>query len=194
MKENKVVHNEDNLSSNVLFDITHVEDTALQKINHYFSIMRVTLPTDTLYDGEILHLAEKLKIPNFRGVKMRDELPKKPREQECGVLNFNTHDQSGSHWVCWLKTGNDRYYFDSYGEPPPDELMSYLKTYKEMTERLPVIRQSAVTVQHYQNECGSLCLYVLKKLTDNVPFSEILNFLHKRYNNPSPLTLNVIGI
>ena len=60
MKENKVVHNEDNLSSNGLFNITHVEDTALQKINHYFSIMRVTLPTDTLYDGEILHLADKL--------------------------------------------------------------------------------------------------------------------------------------
>ena len=49
------------------------------------------LPTHTMYDGELLHFVEKLHIPNFRGVKMRDELPKKPHNRECGILNFNTH-------------------------------------------------------------------------------------------------------
>ena len=151
--------------------------------------MPLTLPTRTLYEGEVLRLAQKLNIPDFRGVKMRDELPPEPRDQECGILNFETHDQSGSHWVAWYKSGNHRYYFDSYGEPPPLELISYLKTHKEISEGLPVIRQSAVTVQHYQNECGSLCLYVLKKLSDKVPFSEILDFLRTRYHHPSPLIL-----
>ena len=140
--------------------------------------MPLTLPTRTLYEGELLRLAQKLNIPDFRGVKMRDELPPDPHDQECGILNFETHDQSGSH------SG-----FDSYGEPPPLELISYLKTHKEISQGLPVIRQSAVTVQHYQNECGSLCLYVLKKLSDKVPFSEILDFLRTRFHHPSPLIL-----
>ena len=154
--------------------------------------MRVILPRGTLYDGEILRYAEMLKIPDFRGVKMRDELPSKPHENESGILNFNTQEQQGSHWVCWFKSGNERYYFDSFGETPPLELLTYLKTYEEMKANLAVIRQSAVTVQHYQsNECGSLCLFVLKMLSQKVPFSEILMTLKQRYHHPSPLVLEV---
>ena len=143
-----------------------------------------------MYDGEILRYAQALKIPDFRGVKMRDELPPRTFKQECGILNFNTHDQQGSHWVCWFKSDNDRYYFDSFGESPPVELLTYLKTYEEMKNNTPVIRQSAVTVQHYEsNVCGSLCLFVLKKLSEKVKFSEILTFLSERYHHPSPLII-----
>ena len=152
----------------------------------------LTLPTHTLYDGELVRLAERMKIPDFRGVKMRDELPAKCHNRECGILNFNTHDQQGSHWVCWYKSGNDRYYFDSYGEPPPIELIAYLKTYEEMREGCPVIRQNALIVQHYQNECGSLCLYVLKQLSNGLPFCEILTFLRHRFCHPTLLHVNCI--
>ena len=144
-----------------------------------------------MYEGELLHLAEKMKIPEFRGVKMRDELPKKPHNCECGILNLNTAAQEGSHWVAWYKSGNDRVYFDSYAETPPLELMRYLKTYKEMQEGRPIIRQNALVVQHYQNECGALCLYVLKELSKGVPFSEVLTFLRHRYHRPSPLYVSV---
>ena len=149
----------------------------------------LTLPTHTLYDGELMRLVERINIPDFRGVKMRDELPAKTHNRECGILNFNTHDQQGSHWVCWYKSGNDRYYFDSYGEPPPIELIAYLKTYEELREGRPVIQQSALIVQHYQNECGSLCLFVLKELSRGIPFWEILNFLRQRFRHPSPLNV-----
>ena len=152
--------------------------------------MKIILPKGTMYDGEILRYAQALKIPDFRGVKMRDELPSKPFKQECGILNFNTHDQQGSHWVCWFKSDNDRYYFDSFGESPPVELLTYLKTYEEMKNNTPVIRQSAVTVQHYESkECGSLCLFVLKKLSENVKFSEILTYLSERYHHSFPLII-----
>ena len=155
-------------------------------------VMEVTLPKHTMYDGELLRYVEKLQIPDFRGVKMRDELPPRPHHQECGVLNFNTHLQRGSHWVCWYKNGNERYYFDSFGEPPPFEMMTYLKTDEEMRDDSPVIRRSAVTVQHYEsNECGSLCLFVLKLLSENVPFSQILETLLIRYEHPHPLVIKV---
>ena len=150
------------------------------------------LPTHTMYDGELLHFVEKLHIPNFRGVKMRDELPKKPHSRECGILNFNTHLQSGSHWVCWYVNEDERYYFDSFGQAPPVELVKYLKTYEELKRGLPAIRCSAVTVQHYDSdECGSLCLYVLKKLSEKEPFCDILTFLRQRYHHPTPLNVSV---
>ena len=118
-----------------------------------------------MFNSDIMKYVSILSIPNFRGVLMRDELPIKPNEIECGILNLNTHKQLGSHWVCWYKDGTERYYFDSFGEPPPLELLHYLKTSTEINLDLPAIRRSSITVQRYgSNECGSLCLYVLKML------------------------------
>ena len=44
--------------------------------------MKLILPKDTMYDGEILRYAQALKISDFQGVKMRDELPSKPFKHE----------------------------------------------------------------------------------------------------------------
>ena len=121
---------------------------------------------------------------------MRDEIPitAAPHKYECGIINLNTHDQAGSHWTCYFKNQDQRFYFDSYGQAPPDELIKYLKTPKELKENAAVIQRSAVMVQHLDsNECGSLCLYVLKKLSTGILFSEILNDLTKRFNQvPTP--------
>ena len=128
--------------------------------------MKIKLPRDTMSDQDLLRYATGLNVVNFRGVRMRDELKgQKPRKNECGILNFNTHTQRGTHWTCWVKFGKTRYYFDSFGEPPPIELTKYLKTETELKNDSAVIRRSAVTVQHdNSNECGALCLYVLTKL------------------------------
>ena len=142
------------------------------------------LSQETLCDDDILNYVEQLQIPHFIGVKMRDELPKhEPMTKECGILNLNSHLQSGSHWTCWYKRGKDRYYFDSFGEPPPIELLQYLKTYIEWRKDLPAIKCNAVTVQHDQsNECGSLCLYVLEEMSRGLAFSTIIEHLERRYN------------
>ena len=150
--------------------------------------MEIVLPNSTMYDGDILRYVHRLGIPHFRGVKMRDELPSRPRKNESGVLNLNTHEQKGSHWVAWYKDGKERYYFDSFGEPPPIELMQYLKSNRELEFDLPVIRRNAVTVQHdISNECGSLCLFVLKHLSNGIPFSKILEALQERYKKQATL-------
>ncbi len=147
------------------------------------------LTQNSLYDNEILDYVKRLKIPYFIGVKMRDELSSlQPNVKECGILNLNTHLQKGSHWTCWYKKGKERYYFDSFAEPPPRELLCYLKTSTEMIEEIPAIKCNAVTVQHDQSiECGSLCLYLLKQMSEGIPFSHIIEFLEKRYNKiPTP--------
>ena len=154
----------------------------------------IVLPNSTMYDSDILNYVRRLRIPNFRGVKMRDELPSKPRKIESGILNLNTSYEAGSHWVAWYKDGKERYYFDSFGEPPPIEMMQYLKSNRELELDLPAIRQNAVTVQHdISNECGSLCIFVLKQLSNEIPFSKILETLQDRYrnNNSIPLIIEI---
>ena len=90
------------------------------------------LPTDKgLSNFELVKYAKELKIPNFRGVFMRDTLPKKVKLHECAIMNFNKSSQVGSHWVCYYKDPHHRIYFDSFGQVTPMDIQKYLKTNKE---------------------------------------------------------------
>ena len=70
---------------------------------------------------------EKLGIKKFRGVFSRDNLPKRIRKEECGIINLDDFSGPGTHWVCW-RNGPDEdicEYFDSFGLPMPTEVMEY---------------------------------------------------------------------
>ena len=130
----------------------------------------VVLPNHPLTNIELVDTAKKLKIPNFKGVFLRDTLPKKPRASECGILNLDDSNGSGSHWSAFSKNGKDKLYFDSFGLPPPTELLKYLKG--------PVLYNSERIQPDNEVFCGHLCLYVLKKLSEGHEFQTIINDLY----------------
>ena len=71
---------------------------------------------------------EKLGIKKFRGVFSRDNLPKRIRKEECGIINLDDFSGPGTHWVCWRNIEGEDIceYFDSFGLPMPTEVMEYL--------------------------------------------------------------------
>ena len=79
--------------------------------------------------------ARELGIPQFRGVSMRDTLPKQPPNQ-------NTSSQSGSHWVCYYRNKGNRIYFDSFGQITPVEIQRYLKIVTEFARGREVIQRN----------------------------------------------------
>ena len=88
---------------------------------------------------------------------MKDELPAVPWKNECGILNLNNSNQSGSHWVAWLKNDNKKVSFHSYGDSiPVKEIVNYLgkDNLYYTTEQL----------QNYNDPpiCGHLCLDFIK--------------------------------
>jgi len=108
-----------------------------------------------LSNFDILTYAKKLHIPYFRGVFMRDTLPKKgPFENESGVLNLDSSKGPGTHWTCYMKIGSNVEYYDSFGTPPPEEIQKYfihnqiIFNYEQNQEINEVI-------------CGHLCLKFL---------------------------------
>ena len=140
------------------------------------NVYGIYIPDKPLSNFELLDYAKQLNIPNFRGVFMRDELPKKPWEEECGVVNFNSSLEPGSHWVAYYKNGTQRIAFDSYGQVILAELSNYLKTKQEKNKA--VIQRNTDIVQKAGTQiCGHLCLYVLKSLTSGKTFREILDSL-----------------
>ena len=110
------------------------------------SVGNLVLPNKPLSNIELLEAARKLKIPNFRGVSLRDTLPKKPKKKECGILNLDDTSGLGTHWVAWYKNGTEKKYFDSYGLQPPNELVDYLR---QRRPRPPYIRRSSITPKEY---------------------------------------------
>jgi hypothetical protein len=105
-------------------------------------------------------------LPDFRGVFMRDGLPNKIRAKECGVVNLDTAEGSGTHWVAYYKNEDDRVYFDSFGLDAPLELQKYLgKPYNYQTFQLQNDRDTI---------CGQLCLLVLGELCNGNSFKNII--------------------
>ena len=131
-----------------------------------------------LSNFDIIKIVQHLKIPNFKGVFMRDELPSAPQNKECGIVNFNKSTESGSHWVAYFKDGEKRIYFDSFGQVIPTEIQKYLKTKEEYQNDAPVIQRNTDIVQEPNTEiCGHLCLYVLDNLSKGAKFQEVINSL-----------------
>ena len=128
---------------------------------------------------DILRYVDRENLPNFRGVFMRDTLPRSgPNHTECGVVNLNTSHEPGSHWVCYFKDGEKRIYFDSFGQITPIEIQKYLKTSEEIKKNAMVIQRNTDIVQAISSSnCGQLCLVVLKGLTSGVSFQQIINTL-----------------
>lgn len=134
------------------------------------------LPNVALSNFDLERAASKLEIPRFRGVFVRDMLPSRPLAEECGILNTGDSDTGGFHWICWCKKRENIVTFDSYGLPPPVELVRYLKGNSHNE-----IWYNSDRVQHGETVfCGHLCLYVLKKLAGSSDLSrDLRSFINK---------------
>jgi len=113
---------------------------------------------------QIIEKCKDLKIRNFRGVFMRDELTIS-KKNECLVINTDHSQNEGTHWTClYIKNGTS-YYFDPYGFPPTPEVMSYCNEPRYY---------SSFSIQK-MNEviCGHYCIYVLHRLDNGDTFYDI---------------------
>lgn len=80
-------------------------------------------------NNDLLKYAKLMKIPYFRGVFMRDNLPRKIRTNETGIVNLDNQEGEGTHWTSYIKRGKNVRYFDSIGQlKPPLELIQYFRT------------------------------------------------------------------
>lgn len=101
--------------------------------------------------------ARQLEIPYFRGVFMRDKLPKKVSKKESGIINLDSYRGSGTHWVAYMKINDNVYYYDSFGVYPPQELIDYFG------EKCTIYANYEQDQQFREVICGHLCLVFLSR-------------------------------
>lgn len=117
---------------------------------------KLVVPNKALSNYDLVKYANCLNIPFFRGVFMKDKLPKHIWKNETGIVNLDNSSGPGSHWVCYKKLSDTIYYFDSFGDlPPPKELQKYFCCNKQ-------VLYNNTAVQTYDSViCGHLCLEFL---------------------------------
>lgn len=123
-----------------------------------------SLPNRALSNYDIINFIKTIKIPNFRGVFMRDNLPKrKPWRNECMVVNHDSFKNSGTHWTCFAKENRNVYYFDSFGKlPPPLEVIEYLG------DDCKILYNSFPCQDFNTFICGHLCLRFLCRFYNKI--------------------------
>lgn len=103
-----------------------------------------------------------MQIPYFRGVYMRDALPKKISPiYERGIINLDNSNGPGTHWTAYRKAGKKIVYFDSFGNlQPPVEVIQYFKSNGGPVE---VTFNYNVYQSFNTYNCGHLCLKFLNQ-------------------------------
>ena len=108
-------------------------------------------------------------IKGIHKTSARDTYKGHIKGHECSVVNMDDSTGQGTHYVCYWHDNSNTYYFDSYGVPPPDDLLSYLRTGGKQiaynTTQLQPIKSAM---------CGYFCIYVLKHLAKGTPFYDVL--------------------
>jgi hypothetical protein len=106
----------------------------------------------------------------WRGVFTENGLPKRVRQLESGVVNYDDHGP-GTHWVCYNNSPMSVVieFFDSYGLPPSDKIRQYLGTSGKR------ILYNDSQLQLFSSVmCGYYCVHYLKSRNKRRLPSEII--------------------
>ena len=139
--------------------------------------MKTFKKLEPLSNFQIIEKCKKLKIKNFKGVFMRDELKSKNADRdECMVINIDHSSNEGTHWTCLFIRNGVSFYFDSYGFEPTLEVKDYCKGCRFYSS-FPIQKLNQVI-------CGHYCIYVLYRLGKGGDFYQVLDELY-RYTSGS---------
>ena len=130
---------------------------------------------EPLSNIQIIDKCKELKIKNFKGVFMRDELKGRTSKNECFILNHDISSNNGTHWTCLFVKNAIAYYFDSFGLDPPLEILDYCKGLERYC--------STYKIQQYDEViCGHYSIFMLHSLSKGDSFFAVLDELY-RYNH-----------
>ena len=116
----------------------------------------------TTSDIYLAKCCNALKIPmGPRPVVMRDECYL-PETGKGLIVNLESSDENGTHWICFYRSALGIFYEDSFGVPPIQELVDLCRK-----ERIKLFFN---TLQHQalsSDDCGYQCLFFLDSMVHN---------------------------
>lgn len=111
---------------------------------------------------ELIEYARKMKIP-LNDVLMRDELNEHNIRPGYYILNLQSSDESGSHWVSFIYKTDTMYYIDSFGVEAVQDII-------DLADRMDIknFYWNEDDYQHINSEnCGIYCLALFHYIENN---------------------------
>ena len=71
----------------------------------------------TTFSTDLNNVGKYLFGKKFRGVFSADQIPKLTSQQPYCIVNLDTSNELGSHWVSLAKQNGKVYFYDSFGRP-----------------------------------------------------------------------------
>lgn len=122
--------------------------------------------TRPLSNYDMIHAMDN--VPKFKGVLCKDELPKNLKKGESLIINLDDSTGEGTHWVCLININNKLDYFDSYGLPPPEQVLKLNQTQSGL-------RYNSSQIQNRNtNICGHLCMLFIRERIKSTPMYDII--------------------
>ena len=115
--------------------------------------------------------------PRYGGCFSKDDIiHANPKSNKFYVLNLDSRDGQGSHWVCLYNCDKKYvYYFDSFGVAPAEQVVSFCrKTGTVLAPKIP-LRNIADIQTLNSSACGYYCIYCLDHLLKGESFLDVVN-------------------
>jgi len=90
------------------------------------------------------------------------------------VYNLDPHYKSGSHWIANFINLKDKtcHFFDSYGEPPPPQVATFMKWLTTQDPEMK-LHYNSKRLQYKNTECGVYCLMFITLMQYGINFVTI---------------------
>lgn len=127
-------------------------------------------------EGDLKQIGIKdLKLRYF-DVFALDEIPKKLRANQCGIINSGKRDSDGQirHWTCFYNNSKLKYvlYFDPFGLSPDERIKHMLHSSGKK------VMVNTTQFQDLRAEsCGYWCLHFLKEVQSGKSMVDVLSTL-----------------
>ena len=114
---------------------------------------------------------------SFGGCYSRDDLPD-PLNSKYYIANLDSQSGSGTHWVLVdNRRSNECIYFDSYGMPPPEEILA------RMNQTGKTLVYNDANLQDLGSaQCGWWCEYIAEELAKGHSFRKVVAFAQNHKN------------
>ena len=103
-------------------------ESEVERLNNYIlSNVTQILGNTTTYQSDLEKLGQRIFNNKFIGVYPSDRIPKM-KSNTYAIINLDSSDGPGSHWVSIMKRINDVLLYDSFGRPSSEILQSLAKS------------------------------------------------------------------
>jgi hypothetical protein len=129
-----------------------------------------------LSNFDIDSIAKSLDI-NLNGIFMKNEMNFE-RQNGNYIINLDDRGNNGTHWTVLIVEKNQAYYFDSYGCPPPEQIIEFCKRPKTH------LYYNTRVIQDIESElCGFFCIAFLKYVNNSQDLLKSSNDYSNMFDN-----------